>query len=110
MKKLGNPSNALEERAEQAIRRFAGIDAGRTTYAAAAPPVASPSYHAVESVSFNVAPDGKEPALFLRLGIDEVAELVNDDVAFAAALRRTQAISVVLTSLKGQHPVVEIVY
>lgn len=87
MKKLGNPSNALEERAERAIKHFAGIDAGRANYAAAAPPVASPSYHAVESVSFNVAPDGKEPALFLRLGIDEVAELVNDEVAFMAARR-----------------------
>ena len=85
MKKLGNPENAVEARAEQAIRRFAAIDAGHATYAAAAPPVASPSYHAVESASFNVAPDGKEATLFLRLGIDEVAELVDDDVAFAAA-------------------------
>jgi hypothetical protein len=87
MKKLGNPENALEVRAEQAIRRFAVIDAGHATYAAAAPPVASPSYHAVESASFNVAPDGKEATLFLRLGIDEVAELVDDDAAFAAARR-----------------------
>lgn len=87
MKNLGGPENHLEARAEQAIRRFAAIDAGRTSYAAATPPVASPSYHAVESASFDVAPDGKEPTLFLRLGADEVAELVDDDVAFAAARR-----------------------
>jgi hypothetical protein len=87
MKNLGSPENHLEARAEQAIRRFAAIDAGRASYAAATPPVASPSYHAVESASFDVAPDGKEPTLFLRLGADEVAELVDDDVAFAAARR-----------------------
>jgi thiamine kinase-like enzyme len=87
MKKLGSPGNNLEARAEQAIRRFAAIDAGRASYAAATSPVASPSYHAVESASFDVAPDGKEPTLFLRLGTDEVAELVDDDVAFAAARR-----------------------
>jgi len=73
MKKLGSPGNNLEARAEQAIRRFAAIDAGRASYAAATSPVASPSYHAVESASFDVAPDGKEPTLFLRLGTDEVA-------------------------------------
>lgn len=87
MKTLGSPGNNLEARAEQAIRRFAAIDAGRASYAAATSPVASPSYHAVESASFDIAPDGNERTLFLRLGADEVAELVDDDAAFAAARR-----------------------
>jgi thiamine kinase-like enzyme len=87
MKNLGNPENALEARAEQAIRRFAFVDAGQATYAVAALPVASPSYHAVESASFIVAPDGTTPALFLRLGLAEVAELIDGDVAFMAARR-----------------------
>lgn len=87
MKKLGNPSNALEACAERAIRSFPGIDAGAVTYAPAVPPVASPSYHAVESTSFDVAMDGTEAGHFLRLGSDEVAELVDEDVAYAAARR-----------------------
>jgi Phosphotransferase enzyme family len=87
MKSLGNPANPLELRAEQAIRSIASINASTATYAVAAPPVASPSYQAVESTSFDVAPDGTEATLFLRLGNDEVAELVDDGVAFAAARR-----------------------
>ncbi len=52
-----------------------------------ASPAASPSYQAVESQSFDVAIGGAEPSYFLRLANDEVAELVDDDVAFAAAGR-----------------------
>lgn len=87
MKPLGNPANASEARAEQAIRNIASIDAATATYAPAASPVASPSYQAVESASFDVAPDGIVATSFLRLGNDEVAELVDDGVAFAAARR-----------------------
>ncbi|MGY3622697.1 phosphotransferase family protein [Bradyrhizobium sp. USDA 10063] len=87
MKPLGSAETALEARAEQAIRSLPMLDAASATYAASVPPVASPSYHAVESTSFDVAPDGKEATFFLRLGADEVAELVDDDVAFAAAHR-----------------------
>jgi thiamine kinase-like enzyme len=87
MKTLGTPATALEARAERAIRSLSILDAASTTYTASAPPVASPSYHAVESASFDVAPDGKEATFFLRLGGDEVAELIDDDVAFAAARR-----------------------
>ncbi|WP_454624898.1 phosphotransferase family protein [Bradyrhizobium cenepequi] len=87
MKALGTPATALEARAERAIRSLSILDAASTTYAASALPVASPSYHAVESASFDVAPDGTEATFFLRLGGDEVAELVDDDVAFAAARR-----------------------
>jgi hypothetical protein len=85
MKALGSPETPLEARAEQAIRTFSVIDAGTATYAVAMSPVASPSYHAVESVSFAVAPNGQEPAYFLRLGADEVAELVDGAAAFRAA-------------------------
>lgn len=87
MKRLGSPANGLEARAEQAIRSMSAIDAATVTYALAAAPVASPSYQAVESASFDVAPDGGDANLFLRLGNDEVAELVDDVVAFVAAKR-----------------------
>jgi thiamine kinase-like enzyme len=87
MKLLGSAETALEARAERAIRSLLSIDAASTTYAASVPPVASPSYHAVESTSFDVAPDGKSATFFLRLGADEVAELVDHDLAFAAARR-----------------------
>ncbi|TAI67323.1 phosphotransferase [Bradyrhizobium sp. Leo170] len=85
MKTLGNPATALEQRAERAIRSLPVIDAARAAYAASTFPVASPSYHAVESTSFNVAPEGNDATLFLRLANDEVAELVDDEVAFSAA-------------------------
>jgi thiamine kinase-like enzyme len=87
MKGLGNPGTALEKRAERAIRNMPIAHATRMAYTAATFPVASPSYHAVESTSFNVAPDGNDGTLFLRLANDEVAELVDDEVAFAAAHR-----------------------
>lgn len=87
MKPLGDPRTALEQRAERAIRTLPVIDAARAVYAASTFPVASPSYHAVESTSFNVAPEGGDATLFLRLANDEVAELVDDEVAFAAARR-----------------------
>jgi thiamine kinase-like enzyme len=87
MKPLGSAETALEARAERAIGSLPIADAASATYAASVPPVASPSYHAVESASFDVAPDGKEATFFLRLGGDEIAELVDDDVAFAAARR-----------------------
>ncbi|MBR0706719.1 phosphotransferase [Bradyrhizobium liaoningense] len=87
MKKLGHPNTAAEERAERAIRNMSVIDANKATYAVSAFPVASPSYHAVESTTFNVAPDGNGANLLLRLANDEVAELVDDDVAFVAAQR-----------------------
>lgn len=87
MKTLGHPDTIMEMRAERAIRSLPVIDATRAAYAVSAFPVASPSYHAVEATTFNVAPDGNSATLFLRLANDEVAELVDDDAAFAAARR-----------------------
>jgi thiamine kinase-like enzyme len=87
MRALGNPTNAVEERAERAIMSLPICDAARTAYAASTAPVASPSYQAVESQSFDIAIDGAPPAFFLRLANPEVAELVNDDIAHAAACR-----------------------
>ena len=87
MKNLGTPQNAAEVRAEAAIAVFAGPDAANALYRPALPPVASPSYHAVESDSFEVTTDGGRTRMFLRLGADEVADLVADDTAFAAAER-----------------------
>ncbi|MDR6660201.1 thiamine kinase-like enzyme [Tardiphaga robiniae] len=87
MKALGNPVSLLEQRVERAIVSLPVLDASRVTYVACTSPVASPSYQAVESQSFDVAIGGAEPSYFLRLANDEVAELVDDDVAFAAAGR-----------------------
>jgi hypothetical protein len=87
MKRLGTPETAAENRAEIVLAHFAGADTGAIAYRVALPAVASPSYHAVESVTFDVSTDGKEPSLFLRLGIEEVAGLIDDSVAFATAVR-----------------------
>ncbi|MGJ4887859.1 phosphotransferase family protein [Bradyrhizobium sp. HKCCYLRH3099] len=85
MKRIGQAETADELRAERALATLLPADAGRLGYAAAVFPVASPSYQAVESTSFDVARDGTEMTLFLRLGAAEVAELVDSAVAVAAA-------------------------
>lgn len=90
MKTLGTPGTAIEIRAEQALASFSALEGGNVTYRPAMSAVASPSYHAVESCSFDVAVDDGEPAYFLRFGIDEVQELVDDDIAFKAADRLHQ--------------------
>jgi Phosphotransferase enzyme family len=87
MKRLGNPDTAREAQAEQALKSFTCIDAATATYAVASPAVASPSYQAVESVSYVVAVDGGIPSFFLRLAADEVAELVDGKTALLAARR-----------------------
>jgi thiamine kinase-like enzyme len=87
MKKLGSAQNADEELAEQALLAMADVDLAAVTYRTALPGVASPSYHAVESLTFDVALDGKGPSSFLKVGIAEVADLVNGNVAFQAASR-----------------------
>ncbi|YBV93963.1 phosphotransferase (plasmid) [Phyllobacteriaceae bacterium JZ32] len=75
----------MEERAEKALLAFADVIGDAPSYAAAMPAVASPSYHAVESHTFAVAPSDDEAIHFLRLGADEVADLVDGEIAFAAA-------------------------
>ncbi|MGJ4994363.1 phosphotransferase family protein [Bradyrhizobium sp. HKCCYLS3077] len=85
MKRIGQAETADELRAERALAALLPADAGRLGYAAAVFPVASPSYQAVESTSFDVARDGTEMTLFLRLGAAEVAELVDSAIAAAAA-------------------------
>jgi thiamine kinase-like enzyme len=87
MKQIGTPETAIEARAEQALRSVSCIDAMTATYAVAVPAVASPSYQAVESVSYAVVADGGAPSYFLRLAADEVAELVDGKAAFLAAQR-----------------------
>jgi hypothetical protein len=82
-----SPKTAVEARVEAAIAAFADLDAVTTAYRPALPTVASPSYHAVESDSFEVVADGGKTHLFLRLGADEVADLVNENTAFLAATR-----------------------
>jgi len=88
-KALGGPETALEQRAERSIRSLPVIDAAQATYAVSTFPVASPSYHAVEPTSFNVA--AEDATLFLRLGNDD-AELVDDELrrraAFTASVYR----------------------
>lgn len=85
MKPAGSPENPMEERAERALLAFAAVIGDTPYYAAAMPAVASPSYHAVESRSFDVAPSGSEATYLLRLGVDEVADLTDNEVALAAA-------------------------
>lgn len=87
MKPLGQAETADELRAERALAGLLPADAGKLAYQRAAFPVASPSYQAVESITFDVAPDGAEMTLFLRLGAAEVAELVDPTVVLAAARR-----------------------
>lgn len=91
MKALGMAGSADEVRAERALRNMLPGDADRLVYEQAAFPVASPSYQAVESVSYHVAPDGTDMTLFLRLGASEVAELV-DHECMTAAVRRAVAV------------------
>lgn len=85
MKLIGQAETADEHRAERALAALLPGDVGRLRYEAAAFPVASPSYQAVESTTFHVAPDGTEMTLFLRLGAPEVEELVDHAVALSAA-------------------------
>ncbi|MGV1830993.1 phosphotransferase family protein [Agrobacterium vitis] len=87
MKPLGTPDNEDEARAERALSRFTTLTLRTLTYRVALPAVASPSYHAVESATFDIAPDGTEPTLFLKLAGDETKELVDDAISFAAATR-----------------------
>lgn len=88
MKAPGSIENDYEARAEALLLAAPElVDPEKCTYRPAVAPVASPSYHAVESVSFDVAPDGGKATLFLRIGVDEMSELVDPAVALAAARR-----------------------
>lgn len=87
MKIVGSPQNPLEERAENALLAFSAVVGARPAYTLSTAGVASPSYHAVESSGFSVASAEGEARYFLRLGADEVADLVDDEVAFAAGTR-----------------------
>lgn len=87
MKTLGAPENAGQQLAEQALRTIGTFDLEAVAYRAALPGVASPSYHAAESLTFDVAPDGGDASLFLKIGIEEVADLVDGNAAFEAACR-----------------------
>ncbi|MDQ0458207.1 phosphotransferase [Rhizobium paknamense] len=85
MKPVGTPTNPLEIKAEKALASFALLEGREMSYRSARPPVASPSYSAVESRTFDISVSGDEPDYFLRLGIHEVADLVDAETAFAAA-------------------------
>lgn len=87
MKIVGSPQNPLEKRAENALLAFSAVVGNRPAYTPSTTAVASPSYHAVESNGYAVAGDEGEAQYFLRLGADEVADLVDGEAAFAAATR-----------------------
>ncbi|WP_022724208.1 phosphotransferase family protein [Rhodopseudomonas sp. B29] len=87
MKHLGQAQTAEELRAESVLAGLLPADAETLGYEVAMHPVASPSYQAVESTTYYVAPNGTEANLFLRLGAAEVAELVDHGVALVAARR-----------------------
>ncbi len=83
----GSPGTPLETRLARAAAAFADRLGPSPSLTPALPAVASPSYHAVESRSFIVTPATGGAAFFLRLGNDEVADLVDGEAAHAAALR-----------------------
>src|SRR5260370_3167265 len=87
MKAVGSPQGDLERRVERVLAVIPEFEPGRLTYTRALPAVASPSFHAAESATFLVAPAGGTPTAFLRLGLDEVADLVEPSIAEAAAKR-----------------------
>ncbi len=87
MKQQASSDTSLEIRLKNALSAFFKGSESALTYEPALPAVASPSYHAVESRTFSVAPSGVEVTHFLRLGIDEVADLIDGTTAFAAATR-----------------------
>jgi thiamine kinase-like enzyme len=87
MKLLGQPATAQEEVAERALATLAGPDAASLRYRAAPAGVASPSYHGVESTTFEVALDGKKAGAFLKVSVAELAGLIDHRLAFAAAER-----------------------
>lgn len=83
----GPTAMAVEGRLERALARFASDVSAPLGFELALPPVASPSYHAVESTTFTVSQGGGTPTLFLKLSGEETAELVDDDVAYEAQSR-----------------------
>lgn len=85
-----NAENLLEIRVRKALAAFPPTNTDAVTFRPAQPAVASPSYHAVESRTFEVAPGGDEETHFLRIGLDEVADLVDGEMAFNAANRLHQ--------------------
>jgi hypothetical protein len=87
MKRIGEALTNIERRVEHVLANMPGVDSAHAGYTPASPAVASPSYQAVESESFAVAPDGVAATWFLRLALDEVADLVDDETAFRAAER-----------------------
>lgn len=87
MKRSGSPESPLEARAEKALSVFSAVIGDTPSYAPGTAAVASPSYHAVESCGFVVAPTDGEARYFLRLGADEVTDLVDAETANAAAHR-----------------------
>jgi hypothetical protein len=90
MTKGESAQTMMQSRVERALAAFIDKlgDAPLCTPAMAA--VASPSYHAVESLSFLATPKDGETPFFLRLGLEEVADLVDGEAAFAAAVRLHQ--------------------
>lgn len=90
MKKTGSPQSAMEARAEKALSAFSAVIGDTPSYESTTAAVASPSYHAVESCNFAVAPADGAACYFLRLGADEVADLVESKAAYAAATRSHQ--------------------
>ncbi len=90
MTKPGSAVTGVQSRVEKALAAFADRLGDAPSCTPAMPAVASPSYHAVESQSFLVAAKDGETPFFLRLGLDEVADLVDDEAAFAAAVRLHQ--------------------
>jgi len=86
MKKIGAFGNEDEKKAEDFLSAVGALVVPSSCrYARAVMPSASPSYHGVESVSFDVAPQGRDVSCFLRFGLDELAEFIDTEVVLRAA-------------------------
>lgn len=85
MKPLGTAADPAEVRAEAVLSAVPGLDLAGVAYGPAVAGVASPSFHAVESVSFAVAATGDRAEAFLKLTVPQVAPLVDLETAFRAA-------------------------
>jgi len=86
MKKIGTFDNEDEKRAEDFLSAVGTlVTPSLCCYTRSVVPVASPSYHAVESVSFDIAPRGSDITCFLRFGLEELAPFVDGEIAVRAA-------------------------
>lgn len=85
MKALGAPADPQERLAEAVLAAVPNFADRPVRYAPAVPGAASPSYHGVESSTYDVAADDGEAAFFLKVTTREIRHHVDHAAAFDAA-------------------------